>query len=104
MAKMSKRWLVVTRSLTLLSLTAILAPLLISDVLEFQDYYGHLADILLPSPLWAPYFAATPARYRGCGVYSFFTDETGIVRYTGENRATTAQDVALNSRSYLSSI
>ena len=53
MAKMSKRWLLITRSLTLLSLTAILAPLLISDVLEFQDYYGHLADILLPSPLWA---------------------------------------------------
>lgn len=39
---MSKRWLLITRSVTLLSLMLILAPLLISDVLEFQNYYGHL--------------------------------------------------------------
>jgi hypothetical protein len=53
---MSKRWFLITRSITLLSLMVILAPVLISDVLEFQNYYGHLVRLILPSPVWAPYF------------------------------------------------
>ena len=56
MANVSKRWLLIARSVTLLSLMVILAPLLISDVLEFQNYYGHFVRLILPSPIWASYF------------------------------------------------
>jgi hypothetical protein len=39
--------------------------------------------------------SARPERYGNCGTHSFFTDETGVVHYTSENRAATTQDAAL---------
>lgn len=38
---------------------------------------------------------ARPRRFHKDGVRSFFIDETGIIRFTGENRAATAQDPSL---------
>jgi len=38
---------------------------------------------------------ARPSRYPKCGIRSFFVDETGVFRYTAEDRAATAQDSPL---------
>ncbi len=52
---MSKRWILATLIAASLSLLFILVPALISDILDFQHDYRFVIQILLPSPLWAPY-------------------------------------------------
>jgi hypothetical protein len=52
---MSKRWILAALIASLLSLLFILVPALISDILDFQHDYRFVIQLLLPSPLWAPY-------------------------------------------------
>jgi hypothetical protein len=52
---MSKRWILATQIVASLSLFFILVPALISDILDFQHDYRFVIQLLLPSPLWAPY-------------------------------------------------
>jgi len=52
---MTKRWILASQIAALLSLLFILVPALISDILDFQHDYRFVIQLLLPSPLWAPY-------------------------------------------------
>jgi type IV pilus assembly protein PilA len=40
--------------------------------------------------------SARPERYGSCGIRSFFSDETGVIRHTASDRAATVSDPPLN--------
>ena len=75
------------------TLSDLLSAGLIEDQLGSATGDGYVFSVSFKNSTF--HVMARPLTYRATGVRSFYADETGVIRYTEENRPATADDRAL---------